>query len=114
MCLMHPVLFWRYYQIPKNYVTLDEWMEVDEKECDIFAQIIGCKNAEHLKEQQRENMAIRKMYTNTFAEWMKIDGEPRRIMMESHIEIAEKYRSEGKCHRQYEGKDAGVRCFCKK
>lgn len=107
----HPQQFEAYQKLPTDYATFDEWQEIDEQKTDIITAVIGCKCAETLKEQQREAMAYRRTICSTAREWLeKFTGDP------SHAEpvsrIARRYLRKKKCHRNYEGPRAGVRCYC--
>ncbi len=109
--LLHPVLFMQFLRLPRMYTDLDEWLEIDEQKSEIVAKVIGCRNVESIKNQQRENMRYRKKFTSSFNEWMSLVKLPEHHNAISAI--SEKYERRSMCHRQYRGEDAGVRCYCK-
>jgi len=100
-----------FLKLPRSYTTLDEWLAVDEKKCEIVAVIIGCRCVDSLKQQQRENMTYRKTLANSFSEWMGLSSSEPKCAMPI-TQITKKYSEQRKCHRNYEGIDAGVRCYC--
>ena len=110
--LLHPIYLIQFLWLPRMYSDLDEWLEVDERKSEIVAKIIGCKNVDSLKNQQRENMQYRKKFTNVFSDWMELVKQPEHSSAISLI--SERYKRRQMCHRQYRGKDAGVWCYCNK
>lgn len=109
--LLYPVFFLQFLRLPRMYSELDEWLKIDEQKSEIVAKIIGCRNVESIKSQQRENMQYRKKFTSSFDDWMKLVKRPEHS--DAISAISEKYAQKKACHRQYRGKDAGVRCYCK-
>ena len=109
--LLHPIYFIQFLRLPRTYSDLDEWLGIDELKSEIMVKIIGCRNVESLKSQQRENMQYRKKFTNLFNTWMELVKRPEHSNAISLI--SEKYKRRRMCHRQYRGKGAGVWCYCR-
>lgn len=109
--LLHPLFFIQFLRLPRAYSSLDEWLKMDEQKSEIVAKIIGCRNVESIKNQQRDNMQYRKKFTDSFDKWMELVKQPEHS---SAIDaISENYMRGELCHRQYRGNDAGIRCYCK-
>ena len=109
--LLHPTEFARFWALPKTYTSLDEWLDVDKKKCEIVARVLGCKNAASLQKQQEENMEYRKRFTSSFSAWLKYYSG-REEQSRAIDDIALKYEARHECHRVYAGKGAGVHCYC--
>jgi hypothetical protein len=110
LSLLKPKLFLKFLKLPRNYKTLDEWLEVDLQKTDIMAKIVCCKNPESLKQQQRENMEYRKEFTDSFEAWIKVHSK-QEVHSEKINDIALEYAVKRNCHRDY--KNGGVVCYCK-
>lgn|SRR3989338_11163330 len=109
--LFHPVLLVKFLRRPRTYSDLDHWLEIDEQKCEIVAKIIGCNNAESLKAQQKENMSYRQTVATSFEEWMLRSRCP--VHAGAIDAIATQYEVRKMCHRHYDGREAGIWCYCK-
>ena len=109
LCLLKAI---ELLKLPRNYDTLDDWLNIDKKKCLIVADVIGCKNVKSLIEQQEKNMEYRKKFTNSFKDWVE-----NLSKIERHSDVIDKisneYALKKLCHRKYTGKDAGIICYCK-
>ena len=102
-----------FQKLGSDYPTFDHWLNIDLKKCDIVAKVIGCQRTEDLKEQQRENIEYRRSACSTPNEWLKkfsSDPEHRAQIRR----IAKRFARQKRCHRNYESKKAGIRCYCDK
>src|SRR3989344_4342941 len=108
--LIRPGLFIQFLRLQRSYSDLDEWLRIDERKTEIVVKIIGCRNAESFKNQQRENMRYRKKFTDSFRVWLELVKRPEHQGAISAI--ADEYERKKLCHRRYRGKDAGARCYC--
>jgi hypothetical protein len=97
-------------KLPTKFVTLDEWYEANIAKAEIAASVIGCKCLHNLKEQEKEFMKYRKSICTTMEEWSKVVDKPEH----DHAirRIIEKYREQKRCHRDFYGPQAGIRCYC--
>ena len=111
--LLHPVLFVKFLRLPRSYSSLEEWLVVDKTKCEIVARVIGCKNVDQLNRQQEENMRYRRRFTASFSDWMILSSK-EDIHGKQINHIALQYRRRKECHREYEGEQAGLWCYCKK
>lgn len=109
--LLHPELFIAFLRLPRQYNTLDHWLEIDKIKCDIVAKAIGCKCAHILWEQQCRNMEFRKSVSSSFTKWMsKTRKDPS--LKNSIAAISKEFSIQEKCHRQYRPPKTGVYCYC--
>ncbi|MBI2056524.1 MAG: hypothetical protein HYT37_04080 [Candidatus Sungbacteria bacterium] len=108
--LLHPLLFIQFLRLPRTYSSLDEWLIIDEQKSEIVVKIIGCRNVESIKSQQRENMQYRKKFIDSFDKWMELVKQPEHSSAIGVI--SESYMRRELCHRQYRGTEAGVWCYC--
>ncbi len=114
---LHPRLFAALTRLPKvragdTTTTLDEWLIMDNGQTDIFVQIFGCKCPQTFKEQQRENMAVRKKVARTFGEWTGLKGHEKETCRKELRGITVQYEKRQQCHRTYGTATISVRCYC--
>jgi len=110
--LLHPKLFITFLRLPRQYNSLDQWLEIDEIKCVIIAKAIRCKCAHVLYEQQCRNMEFRKSVSSSFAEWMA--KKRKNPSLSDPVDaISKKFSIQEKCHRQYRPPKAGVYCYCR-
>ena len=101
-----------YSDLPSSYVTFEEWLAVDAQKTDIVARVIGCKCPESLKQQQHEAMEYRRTVCSTAVEWIgRFSGDPGYSAAPIR-RITQHFLRQKQCHRNWEGKWAGVRCYC--
>ena len=110
--ILYPKLFITFLRLPRQYNSLDQWLEIDEIKCVIIAKAIRCKCANVLYEQQCRNMEFRKSVSSSFAEWMIKRGRDPSLS-DSITAISKKFAIQEKCHRQYRPPRAGVYCYCR-
>ena len=55
----------------KDLPTFEEVLQIDDKQVDIFAKVMGCNNADNIRVQQHEVMDLRKAYWKTPREWIE-------------------------------------------
>lgn len=108
---LRPKLFIAFLRLPREYNTLDHWMEIDKIKCVIVAKAIGCKCASILWEQQCYNMEFRKSVSSSFNEWMAKRREDPSLGNFTDT-ISKEFATQEKCHRQYRPPKAGVYCYC--
>lgn len=113
----HPLLFAAFMRQPKlttedTVTTLDEWLTIDERHTNIVVKILGCKCPQSHKNQQRENMAIRKKFARTFGEWRALEGPSKKTCTEEIKNITTRYEKERQCHRTFACGSISVRCYC--
>lgn len=108
---LHPKLFIAFLRLPRQYNTLNHWLEIDKIKCALVAKAIGCKCAHILWGQQYRNMEFRKSVSSSFTEWMT---KKRKDTSLSHSinTISKEFAMQEKCHRQYRPPKAGVYCYC--
>lgn len=99
-----------------NCATFAEVLAIDEGQCDITAEIIGCRCPENMKQQQTEAMAVRQAVWNTPREWLSaVEGIAGSIPPDYDTtirKITQRYARAKRCHRNWIGQRAGIRCYC--
>jgi len=96
------------------YTTFEDWLETDAKFVDIIASVIGCQCAEDLKQQQRETMDYRRTICATASEWIEQYSPlpSDSPVIAPILRIIKRFARQKRCHRNWEGKRAGIRCYC--
>ena len=107
----HPEHLKAFQEVGDNYTSFEEGFIQDIQKCDIVAAVIGCHCEHDLKKQQKEAMEHRESVCGTPKEWFERLSSDHKYG--DQIErIIKRFSKQKRCHRNYEGERAGIRCYC--
>ncbi len=101
----------------KECATFDDVLVIDNAQCIIVANLIGCQCVDSMQQQQAEVMEVRKTLWSSPREWIKAaeayDAKDTSLEHAAPSRaITRRYSRKKQCHRNWHGPRAGLRCYC--